>query len=78
MKVSYDPKADAMYIYLGSKKKGITKTEELGGFIVDYSGKKLAGVEILNASKVFGPKLKLNSTPKSHQYQSTAIPHKIR
>lgn len=78
MKVSYDPKADAMYIYLTSKKKKVTKTEELEGFIVDYAGKELAGVEILNTSKVFGSKLKLNSTPKSHQYQSTAIPHKIR
>lgn len=78
MKVSYDPKADAMYIYLASKKKRITKTEELEGFIVDYTGKELAGVEIINVSKIFGSKLKLRQTPKSHQYQSTAILHKIR
>ncbi len=77
MKVSYDPKADAMYIYLASKKRRVTKTEELEGFIVDYSGKELAGIEIINASKVFGSKLKLKQTPKSHQYQSVAIPHKI-
>lgn len=59
MKVTYDPKVDAMYIYLNPKKKGITRTEEMdSGWIADYSGKELVGIEILDASKVLGSKLK--------------------
>ncbi len=52
MKVTYDKKADAMYIYLVPGKKS-TRTEEVGeGLLVDYSGKKVIGIEILDASKV--------------------------
>ncbi len=50
MKVSYDPKSDAMYIYLSSKKS--TRTEEVGeNMVVDYAGKELIGIEVLEASK---------------------------
>jgi len=60
MKVSYDSKADAMYIYLSPKKKRVTKTEEMSsGWIADYSGKELVGIEILDAAKVLGSKLKM-------------------
>lgn len=75
MKVSYDPRADAMYIYLSSKKKRVTKTEEMDGWILDYSGKDLSGIEILNASCVFGSNLNLKPTSK---YLSSAVAHKIR
>ena len=52
MKVTYDKKADAMYIYLVPGKKS-TRTEEIGsGLLVDYSGKKVIGIEILDASKI--------------------------
>lgn len=76
MKVSYDSKSDAMYIYLTSKKKKITKTEELEGWIVDYSDKEPVGIEILDASRVLGSKLGLK--PVSRSNYSSAIPHKIR
>lgn len=60
MKITYDPIADAMYIYLSEKKK-ITRTEEVGrSLIVDFSGKELAGIEILDASKLL-PKRNLDS-----------------
>lgn len=50
MKVSYDPKSDAMYIYLSGKKS--TRTEEVGeNMLVDYAGKELIGIEVLDASK---------------------------
>ncbi len=50
MKVSYDPKSDAMYIYLSGKKS--TRTEEVGeNMLVDYAGKELIGIEVLEASK---------------------------
>lgn len=51
MKVSYDSIADVMYIYFDPNKKS-TRTEEIGtGVNVDYAGKKLVGIEILDASE---------------------------
>lgn len=50
MKVTYDPIADAMYIYLSEKKA--TRTEEVkDDLVLDFSGKKLIGIEILDVSK---------------------------
>ena len=50
MKVSYDPLADAMYIYLSDKKS--TRTEEIrDDLLVDYAGGNLVGIEILEVSK---------------------------
>lgn len=50
MKISYDPMADAMYIYFSSQKS--TRTEEVrGDILVDYAGKKLVGIEVLDVSK---------------------------
>lgn len=50
MKISYDPAVDAMYIWLSDKKS--TRTEVVSNdLMVDYSGKKLIGIEILDVSK---------------------------
>lgn len=77
MKISYDKKIDAMYIYLSSKRKKITETKELNdGWTADYSGEELVGIEILDASKVLGSKLGLKTSAKTNY--SSAIPHKIR
>lgn len=73
MKVSYDSKADAMYIYLNPKKKRVTKTEEKKeGWMADYSGEELVGIEILDASKVLGEKLKIKGSLKS-----SVVAHRI-
>lgn len=51
MKVSYDPMADAMYIYFSKNKKS-TRTEEVSeDLMVDYAGKELIGIEVLYISK---------------------------
>ena len=51
MKVTYDPVADAMYIYFSDKKKS-TRTEEVSeDFLVDYAGREMIGIEILEASR---------------------------
>lgn len=51
MRVTYDSVADVMYIYFDPKRKS-TKTKEIGeGINVDYAGKKLIGIEILDASE---------------------------
>ena len=54
MKMSYDPKADALYIRL--RKAKIEESDEISdGVIVDYdrSGKPV-GIEFLDAAKLFG------------------------
>ncbi len=52
--MTYDPDADAVYIYLG--RGTIDRTEETGPFIydVDRDGRVL-GIEILAVSKVLAP-----------------------
>lgn len=60
MKISYDPEADAAYIYFIKNKKS-TRTEEVGeGLLVDYNGDDLIGIEILDVSKKF-PKDEIKS-----------------
>lgn len=76
MKITYDKKVDAMYIYLSVSKKKITDTREISpGAVADYAGDNIVGIEILNASKVVGPKLGLKSSTKPHAAVSFA--HKI-
>ena len=52
--MTYDPEADAAYIYLGRGK--VAETKEQGPFLydVDASG-RILGIEILSASKVLAP-----------------------
>ena len=60
MKVTYDPVADAMYIYFSDRKKS-TRTEEVSDdFLVDYRGEEMIGIEILDASRKL-PKRNLES-----------------
>jgi uncharacterized protein YuzE len=55
MKVSYDPVSDVMYLYFSKKKS--TKTIEVeDGLNVDYAGKSLVGIEVLDASKKLNKK----------------------
>lgn len=53
--ITYDPEADAIYIYIGAVRK-VDHTEEAGPFIydVDPDG-RIVGIEILSASKVLTP-----------------------
>ena len=52
--MTYDPEADAIYMYMGRGK--VDHTEEAGPFIydVDADGRVL-GIEILSARKVLAP-----------------------
>lgn len=59
MKMSYDPKADALYIRLRQAK--IEESDEIAeGVIIDYdvSGKPV-GIEFLDAAKLFGGRKEL-------------------
>ena len=54
MDMTYDPEADAVYIYFTHRKSD--RTEEAGPFIydVDVDG-RVIGIEILSASQVLAP-----------------------
>jgi uncharacterized protein YuzE len=52
--MTYDPEADAAYIYFGRGKVAATKEEGPFLYDVDASG-KILGLEILSASKVLAP-----------------------
>jgi uncharacterized protein YuzE len=52
MRVTYDPKADAMYLYLAERAPGtfeVARTEEVAtGVMLDFNGEnQVIGVEIL-------------------------------
>jgi uncharacterized protein YuzE len=52
--LTYDPKADAVYLYVGRGK--IDRQEEEGPFIYDVDAEgRVLGIEILSASKVLAP-----------------------
>ena len=53
--MTYDPAADAIYIYVGAGTK-IDHQEEAGPFIYDVDTEgRIVGIEILSASKVLAP-----------------------
>jgi uncharacterized protein YuzE len=53
--MTYDPEADAIYIYVGTSRE-IDHTEEAGPFIYDVDTEgRIVGIEILSASKVLAP-----------------------
>ena len=54
MKISYDPRADALYIRL--KESKIEESDEIAkGMVVDYDNEQNpVGIEILDASRLFG------------------------
>ena len=56
MKINYDPKADALYITLSNKE--VKESDESGkGLIIDYDEKgEPVGIELLQASRLFGGK----------------------
>ncbi len=59
-KITYDPEADAMYVYINNIKNDISFTDsfstddiEFGSINFDFDkDKKIIGIEILNASKI--------------------------
>jgi len=52
--ITYDPEADAVYMYFGRGK--VARTEEAGPFIYDLDADgRVLGIEILAASKVLAP-----------------------
>ena len=60
MRITYDPKVDALYIRF--EEAQVTTKHLAEGIAADYDSKgKLAGIEILDALKRFGDKATLRS-----------------
>ncbi len=57
MRISYDAEVDALYIQLRDLEPGQAENRELaGGIVADFGPDGLlAGLEILDASRVLGP-----------------------
>ena len=61
MRMTYDPAADAMYLYLAERAAGeaeVARTEEVAsGLMLDYNGDgRVIGIEMLSVSKLPGAK----------------------
>jgi uncharacterized protein YuzE len=58
--MTYDPEADAVYMYVGTGT--FDHTEEAGPFIYDVDTEgRILGIEILSVSQVFAPGLWQNA-----------------
>lgn len=57
MKIEYDYQADAIYLYLSSKKEKVYKSKEVeNGVVLDLNKKnQVVGVEILEVARRFKP-----------------------
>jgi len=75
VRVTYDPQADAGYVYLREIESGGAKhtvplddldsrVEAAGNLILDFDGEeRLIGIEVLNASEVLPPELLRDAAP---------------
>ncbi len=71
MKLTYDKEADAVYIDLVPNKKS-TRTEEVrADILLDFNGKEMVGIEILDASE------KLSKTNLTKFAKPSVYLHKI-
>lgn len=73
MKIHYDPKADAAYIELAKGKYEVSREISDSVVVDEDKNGKILGVEVLDVSKVFGPKFRANMKSSVH----TAVAHKI-
>lgn len=77
MKVTYDPEADAMYIYLLPNKKS-TRTEEIReDVLLDFAGKEMIGIEILAVSEKLSKK-NLNKLSEHPEKYSQIVFHTLK
>ncbi len=74
MKIHYDPKADAAYIELAKGKYEVSREISDSVVVDEDKNGKILGVEVLDVSRVFGPKFRANMKSSS---RSAAIAHKI-
>lgn len=74
MKIHYDPKVDAAYIELAKGKYEVSREISESVVVDEDKNGKILGVEVLDVSKVFGPKFRANMKNSSH---IGAVAHRI-
>lgn len=74
MKIHYDPKVDAAYIELAKGKYEVSREISPSVIVDEDKNGKILGVEVLDVSKVFGPKFRANMKNVSH---APAVAHRI-
>lgn len=74
MKIHYDPKVDAVYIELAKGKYEISREISDSVVVDEDKNGKILGVEVLDVSKVLGPKFRANMERSPH---TSAFAHRI-
>ena len=77
MKIHYDPKADAAYIELAKGKYEVSREISESVVVDEDKNGKILGVEVLDVSKVFGPKFRANMKYSPHISSTSAVAHRI-
>lgn len=75
--IHYDPKVDAIYIELARGKYEISREISSSVIVDEDKNGKILGVEILDVSKVLGPKFRANMKSPGDIRTSSAIAHRI-
>ncbi len=74
MKIHYDPKVDAVYIELAKGKYEVSREVSESVVVDEDKNGKILGVEVLDVSKVLGPKFRANM---KNSPSVSAVAHKI-
>lgn len=77
MKIHYDPKVDAVYIELAKGKYEISREISESVVVDEDKDGKILGVEVLDVSKVLGPKFRANMEGSSNISATSAVAHRI-
>lgn len=77
MKIHYDPKADAVYIELAKGKYEVSREISQSVVVDEDKTGKILGVEVLDVSKVFGPKFRSNMLQSPQINTTRPVAHKI-
>lgn len=75
--IHYDPKADAVYIELAKGKYEISREISSSVIVDEDKNGKILGVEVLDVSKVLGPKFRENMEDSSHINATGVVAHRI-
>ena len=72
--IHYDPKADAVYIELAKGKYEISREISDSVVVDEDKNGKILGVEVLDVSRVLGPKFRANM---ERPFHTAAVAHRI-
>ncbi|HBQ51039.1 TPA: DUF2283 domain-containing protein [Candidatus Daviesbacteria bacterium] len=77
MKIQYDPKVDAVYIELAKGTYEVSREISDSVVVDEDKNGKILGVEVLDVSRVLGPKFRANTQRPSRFSNTGAVLHRI-